>query len=124
MKKLAVKIMVNKLQAQALLDLCQMNIRKIDHNMSDSDKNHLICTDFGATLDLSTVENDNSSVNNYAVICIFFVSQNRGKVSYKRKVEGGGVLDDKTSVTDFEKWTFFGAPMSNGKKNSHVFHNA
>ena len=131
MKQLPVKDVVKKLEAS--LDICRMHMaqyewrnlmRKIDHTMSDRDKHRVICTDFGATLDLSAAEKDNSSVDNHAVICIFFVSQNWRKVSYKREVEGGGVLDDETIINDCEKWIFFGDTMSKGKKNDHVFHNA
>jgi len=46
-------------------------MRKVDHTMGDSSLHRVICTDFGATLDLMAVEKDNSLVNNHAVICIF-----------------------------------------------------
>ena len=113
MKQIPVKDVVKKLEAS--LDICRMHMaqyewrnlmRKIDHTMSDRDKHRVICTGFGATLDLSAAEKDNSSVDNHAVICIFFVSQNWRKVSYKREVEGGGVLDDETIINDCEKWIF------------------
>ena len=41
-------------------------------------------TDFGASLDLCAAEKDNSSVNNHAVVCIFFVLLNWRKVNYAR----------------------------------------
>eukprot|EP00593_Proboscia_inermis_P009033 CAMPEP_0171322350 /NCGR_PEP_ID=MMETSP0816-20121228/114902_1 /TAXON_ID=420281 /ORGANISM="Proboscia inermis, Strain CCAP1064/1" /LENGTH=60 /DNA_ID=CAMNT_0011820801 /DNA_START=1216 /DNA_END=1401 /DNA_ORIENTATION=+ len=41
--------------------------------MSDAETTRVICTDFGATLDLSAAEKDNCSVDNHAVIDIFFV---------------------------------------------------
>lgn len=46
-------------------------IRKVGQQMSDQNLHRVMCTDFGATLDLSAAEKDNSSVNNHAVICIF-----------------------------------------------------
>jgi hypothetical protein len=50
--------------------------RKLDYIMSDPDRFRIICTDFGATLDLCAAEKDNSSVNSHAVICIFFILTN------------------------------------------------
>lgn len=38
---------------------------------SNPNKHQIICTDFGATLDLYGAELDNISVNNHAVICFF-----------------------------------------------------
>ena len=47
---------------------------KIDQTMSNALTTRAFFTDFGATLDLSASEKDkNSSVNNHAVIRIFFV---------------------------------------------------
>ena len=94
------------------------SMRTIDHKMSNIDLHHVICTDFGATLELSAVGKD------HAVICTFFVNQNWRKVIYKREEVGGEVLDDETMINDCEKWILFGDTMSKGKKNNHVFHNA
>ena len=44
-------------------------------------------TIFGATLDLSIAEKDNSSIDNYAVILIFFVNSNWRDVKFKRVVK-------------------------------------
>lgn len=41
--------------------------------MSDPDVHRVICTDFGAMLDLMAAEKDNCSINNHAVICIFLL---------------------------------------------------
>ena len=44
--------------------------------MSDAETTHVICSDFGATLDLGADEKDNCSIDNHAVINIFFVISN------------------------------------------------
>ena len=44
---------------------------RIDLTMSHPDKHRVICTNFGATLDLGSVEKGNCSVDNHAVMCIF-----------------------------------------------------
>mmetsp|Transcript_53785 Transcript_53785/g.62870 ORF Transcript_53785/g.62870 Transcript_53785/m.62870 type:complete len:289 (-) Transcript_53785:197-1063(-) len=41
--------------------------------MSDPNKHRVLCTDFGATLDLIGAEKSNLSVNNHAIVDIFFV---------------------------------------------------
>ena len=74
--------------------------------MSDSNTTHVICTDFGATLDLGASEKDNSSVNNHAVIAIFLVSHNWRQVIYKKRKEGGENEDDATIVNDCDKCFF------------------
>ena len=94
-------------------------MRKIDMLMSHPYQHRIICTNFGATLDLFAMEKDNSSVNNHAVLCIYFVLTNRRKVSYEIN-EGN---KDTTIVNDCDKWLFFGDTISRGKKNDHVFHN-
>ena len=45
--------------------------RKVDLTMSDVNTNRVICTDFGATLNLSASEKDNSGIYNHTAICIF-----------------------------------------------------
>lgn len=100
------------------------HMRKLDLVMGDPDVHRAICTDFGATLDLGAMEKDNSSVNNHAVICIFFVLTNWRRVKFQRKTQGGIMLDDETMINDCDRWIFFGDTMSKGKKNDHVFHNA
>ena len=47
-----------------------------NHTMGDSNCQRVICTNFGATLDLMAAEKDNSLVNNHVVICIWFVAYN------------------------------------------------
>ena len=75
--------MVNKLQAS--LEICREYMvlyewkslmKTIDHVMSNTSLHCLIRTDFRATVDLSAAEKENSSVDNHAVVCIFFVTQN------------------------------------------------
>ena len=46
---------------------------KLDLSMSKPFDTGVICTDFGATLDLAAEGKDNSSTNNHFVIDIFFV---------------------------------------------------
>ena len=50
--------------------------------MSDPDWCQIICTSFDAILDLCAAEKDNSSINNHAVIRIFFVLTNWRNVRY------------------------------------------
>ena len=95
-------------------------MRKIDMEMCNPDKHRVICTDFGATLDLSAAEKDNCSVNNHAVIAIYFVLSNWRTVEYKKSEEEY----DKAIMNDCDKWLFFGDTISRGKKNDHVFHNS
>ena len=78
--KLAVKDVLKNMIIQ--LGICRLHVgqsqwinhvRRLDLIMSNPDVSRVICTDFGATLDLHACETDNSSVDNHAVICIFFV---------------------------------------------------
>ena len=82
--------------------------------MSNGDKR----TDFGATLDLCASKKDNCSVDNHAILCIFFVLTNWRKVKYKI----GENEYSETIINDCDN--FFGSTLSRGKKNDHVFHNA
>ena len=100
----------------------QMFLR--DRSMSKSDTHRVLFTDFGATLDLMAAEKDNSSVNNHAVICIFFVCSNWRLAKFKNQVEGSEDVFDETIVNDCDRWIFFGDTQSKGKKNDHIFHNA
>ena len=126
-----VRDIVSKLRKQ--LQVCrhhQVNyqwrntMRNIDCTMSDPEKDRIICTDFGATLDLRGAEADNCSVDNHAVVCIFFVLMNWRKVQYKRKNDQKELVDNSTILNDCQKWAFFGSTLSRGKKNDHVFHEA
>ena len=99
-------------------------MRKIDLTMSDPNKHRIFCTDFGATLDLMGAEKDNSSVNNHAIVDIFFVAHSWRHVPFKKPNGEGPVICDRTIVNDCDKWIFFGDTYSKGKKNDHVFHNA
>ena len=126
MQKVAVKDVVDMLR-DALV-VCHLHIaqyewrnimRKIDTLVSDRNLHRVIMTDFGATLDLSAAENDNSSVDNHAIICIFFVNLNWRNVKYKRAVEDVRLVEDEIIVSDDEKWIFFGDTISAGKKNDY-----
>ena len=86
-------------------------IRKVDLTMSDSDLIRVLCTDFGATLDLCSFKKDNSSVNNHAVIAIFLVTHKLRRVKFKRKrkrkrkrSDGFEEEDDETIISDCDKW--------------------
>ena len=59
--------------------------RKLDYTMSDPDRCQIICTNFGATFALCAAVKDNSSVDNHADICIFFVLTNWRNVRYLKK---------------------------------------
>ena len=91
-----------------------------DLTMSDPDKHRVISTDFGATLDLRAAETDNCSVDNHAVVDIFFITYDWRPVKYNRK--DGSV--DETIISTTDKWIFFADTLSRGKKNDHVCHNA
>ena len=100
-------------------------MRKVDHFMSAPIRHLVICTDFGDTLDLMSIEKDNLSVNNDAVICIFFVSYNWRTVEFKKLVtcgESTNEIDNQKIINDCDKWIYFGDTISKGKKNDHVFH--
>ena len=123
---LPVNEVMKKLQSQ--LEICKLHqaeyrwrnhMRQIDLTMSNSDTTRVICTDFGATLDLSAVEKDNCSVDNHAVICIFFIVYNWRVTDF---IDDGNL--NQVIINDCDKWIWFGDTMSKGKKNDHIFHNA
>ena len=74
-------------------------MRKIDIMMCDRNKHKVICTDFAATLDLRGAQTNNCSINNYAVVCIFYIVQT-GKKKYKKLNENGEKEDDETILND------------------------
>ena len=88
----------------------------IDHTILNTNLRCLICTDFGATLDLSAAEKEKRSVDNHAFVCVFFVTQNLTRVNYKRAVKVEEFLGDETIINDCEKWIFFGDTMLKGKR--------
>jgi hypothetical protein len=65
-------------------------------------------------------DKDNSSVDNHAILQIFFVLTDWRKVKYEKCKDDWG----ETIINDCDKWLFFGDTMSRGKKNDHVFHNS
>ena len=122
-----VKDVIDKLVAS--LDVCCKHqtqyewknwMRRLDMEMSSADTHRVICTDFGATLDLSAAKKDNCSVDNHAVLAIYFVLSNWRMVKYKTDKNEC----DETIICDCDKWLFFGDTISRGKKNDHVFHNS
>ena len=123
---LPVNEVMKKLQSQ--LVTCKLHqaeyrwhnhMRQLDLTMSDPNTTRVICTDFGATLDLGAVEKDNCSVDNHAIICIFFIIYNWRVADF---YDDGNL--DQVIINDCDKWIWFGDTMSKGKKNDHVFHNA
>ena len=126
--KLTVGQVMVKLQEQLIK--CRLHVgrykwsnynRQLDYIMHDPNTTRTIMTDFGATLDLCAAEKDNSSVNNHAVVCIFFVLSNWRKVNYVRTDTSEW---DEMITNECDKWIVFGDTMAKGKKNDHVFHNA
>jgi hypothetical protein len=80
MRKQKVSEVVSKFKhqlVQTIKHMCEHKWKshclKLDMTMSNPLTSRVFCTDFGATLDLSAIEKDNSSVNSHAVVCIFFV---------------------------------------------------
>ena len=76
-------------------------MRQIDLTMSDKDTTRVICTDFGATLDLGAAEKDNCSVDNHSVICIFCVVYNWRVADF---TDGSSL--DQVIISDCDKWIF------------------
>eukprot|EP00957_Ditylum_brightwellii_P039044 2950912-Ditylum_brightwellii.AAC.1 len=76
--------------------------------MSHADTHRVFCTYFGATLDLRASETDNCSVDNHAILCIFFVLTNWREVQYEKETGEIG----ETVVNDSDKWLFFGDTLS------------
>ena len=81
-------------------------MRKIDLTMSNPNTHRIFCTDFGATLDLMGAEKDNSSVNNHAIVDIFFVAHSWWVVPYKKLNGEGSDICDRTIVNDCDEWIF------------------
>ena len=77
-------------------------MRQIDMQMINHDKHHIICTDFGATLDLAVAEKDNCSVDNHAVLAIYFVLSNWRTVKYKKEED----KCNETIINDYNKCLF------------------
>ena len=91
--------------------------QRLDLIMSNPDVSCVICTDFGATLDLHACEKDNISVDNHAVICILFVLTDWRRVRYF--IEDKRVWDE-TIVNNYDKWIIFGDTLSKGKQQSCI----
>ena len=86
---------------------------------SDPETCRVFCTDFGSAVVLSASEQDNSSVDNHAVICIFFVITNWRRVRY---LNDRTKYWDKTIASNYDKWVFFRDTLSKGE-DEYVFHN-
>ena len=84
---------------------------KIDQKMSNALTSCAFFADFGATLDLSASEKDNLSVNDHAVICIFFVLFKWRRVKFLKKEEN---IQDEVIVNDTHKWIILGDTLSKG----------
>lgn len=88
---------------------------RIDIKNSHRDKHRVICTDFGATLDLGSVVRRHFSMDNHAVMCIFEAS-NWQEVEFSN-IQGE---QDSTLINDCDKWVFFGQKISKGIKRSSI----
>ena len=60
-------------------------MKNIDLTMSKPNIHQALCTDFGVMLDLFGLEKENSSVDNHAFLCIFFVLSNWRNVNFKKE---------------------------------------
>ena len=60
-------------------------------------------TNFGAILEFSAADKNNSSVGSHAVIFTFFVNTNWRKGKYRRAVENVGLVDNETILSDCER---------------------
>lgn len=127
--KLSVRMVVSRLISRLVTcrEHCAQyqwrnQMRKVDMTMGDLNLHRVICTDFGASLDLCSAEKNNCSVDNRAVICILFVVYNRRNVSFQKMSEIGEYETDEMIANDCDRWVFFGDTMSKGKKNDHIFH--
>ena len=89
--------------------------------MSNKDATRVMLADFGATLDLGTMEKGNCGVDNHAVICALLVARGWRQVARASSSTG---MSDVTVIDDCGKWVIFGDTMSKGGENDHVFHNA
>ena len=96
-------------------------MKRLDIAMSDRDSTRVALVDFGTKLDLRAIETDNCSVDNHALMRIFFVLCNWREIKYlNKRVEE----NDKKIANDCDEWVLFGVTISKGKKNNHVFHNS
>lgn len=81
----------------------------------------VILTDFSATMDFRASQTANSSVDSHGALQIFVVLHSPRVV---KLIDKNGVVQGDKRVHECDVWYFFGATMSKGKKNDHVFHNA
>ena len=91
------------------------HMRKLDIHCSNK-QTRVVLTDFSASLNLQARMADNCSVDNHAVLDIFFV------LTDFREVTLSNGLKKEICTTDV--FGFFGCSISSGKKNDHVFHTA
>ena len=106
---LPVEVVLAKLVEQA--EVCRLHqaqyqwinhARKLDFVMSNSSNTRVTATDFGAMLSLYASKKDNCSVDNHAVVCIFFVLSDWRVVQYKSNSNE----EDETIINDCDKWIF------------------
>jgi len=98
-----VKEVINRFVEQ--LNTCRLHLAELEWKrwmmkrdllMSNSDTHRIICTDFGASLDLKASETDNSSVDHHAVVAIFFVVIDWRVVKYRKE---NGEMGEKIITT-------------------------
>ena len=80
-------------------------------------KHRVICSNFGATLDLCSSKKGNCSVDNHSVMWIFFVVSEWWEVEY---INTKGNLY-KTIISNCDKWVFFGHTISKGENITMCF---
>ena len=91
--------------------------------MGDPNLHRVICTDFGASLDLCSAEKDNCSVDNHVVICILFVVYNWRRVSFQKINDRGEHEADERIVNDCDRWVFLAIQCQKGRKTIMYFIN-
>ena len=79
----------------------------------------IFCYDFSTMLDQYAAQKDFTSINNHAVICIFFVLSKQRKVNYLKKDTGEW---GEMMTNNCNKWIVFGNTLSKGR--NHILRNA
>ena len=74
-------------------------MKNVDLIMSHPNYRHICCTAFDTTYDLQASEMDNSSVNNYSVICIFFLITNWRNIKFPKNMRIDTMLKMRQQLT-------------------------
>ena len=81
--------------------------------MPNQNKTRVILTDFGTSLDMRASKTINCSLDNHAVVCIFFVLTNWRTVKYH---DSATKEDDETIINDCDRWIFLAIHCQRLKK--------